>query len=93
MNIKDLTKLANLVLTKKQEEELEKSIPSVLEYMDQINKLDVDDIPETTRVSEEENVLREDIVTPSLSQKDALKNAKQTRDGFFVVPYVLEKES
>jgi aspartyl-tRNA(Asn)/glutamyl-tRNA(Gln) amidotransferase subunit C len=80
-------------LTKKQEEELEKSIPSVLEYMDQINKLDVDDIPETTRVSEEENVLREDIVTPSLSQKDALKNAKQTRDGFFVVPYVLEKES
>lgn len=92
IDVKKLAELANLALTRKQEENLEKSIPSVVEYMDEIKNLDVDDIPETTRVTEEENVLREDIVTPSLSQEDALKNAKNTRNGFFVVPAVLDKE-
>jgi aspartyl/glutamyl-tRNA(Asn/Gln) amidotransferase C subunit len=60
--------------------------------MDEIKNLDVDNIPETTRVTEEENIFREDVVEPSLSQADALKNAKNTRNGFFVVPYVFEKE-
>lgn len=93
IDVKKIAELANLTLTKEQEENLEKSIPSVVDYMDEIKNLDVDDIPETTRVTEEENVLREDIVTPSLSQKDALKNAKNTRNGFFVVPAVLDKEN
>lgn len=92
MNIKNLAKLANLTLTKKQEEDLEKSIPTVVDHMDEVKNLDVDDIPETTRVTEEENVLREDIVTPSFSQEEALKNAKNTRNGFFVVPAILDKE-
>lgn len=91
IDVKKLAELANLTLSKEQEENLEKSIPSVVDYMDEIKNLDVDDIPETTRVTEEENVLREDIVTPSLSQKDALKNAKSTRNGFFVVPAILDK--
>jgi len=92
IDVKNLAKLANLNLTKEQETDLEKSIPNVMDYMDQIKNLDVDNIPETTRVTEEENVLREDIVTPSLTQKEALSNAKNTKDGFFVVPYVFEKE-
>ena len=91
MNIKALAKLANLNLSKKQEEDLEKSIPIVASYMDEIKNLDVDDIAETTRVTEEENVSREDIVEPSLSQKDALKNAKKTHNGFFVVPAIFEE--
>jgi len=41
IDIKNLAKLANLTLTKEQEENLEKSIPSVMEYMDQIKNLDV----------------------------------------------------
>ena len=91
MNIKVLAKLANLNLSKKQEEDLEKSIPSVVDYMDEIKNLDVDDVTETTRVTEEENVLREDIVESSLSQEQALKNAKKTRNGFFVVPAIFEE--
>ncbi len=92
MKIKDLAKLANLNLTKDQENDLEKSIPKVITYMDEIKNLDVDNISETTRLTEEENIFREDIVEPSLSQEEALMNAKNTRDGFFVVPSVSEKE-
>lgn len=92
MNIKYLAKLANVIISQEEEKELEESIPSVITYMDEVKNLDVDSVPETNRVSEEKNVFREDIVEPSLSQEKALKNAKRTHNGFFVVPYVFEKE-
>lgn len=93
IDINNLAILANLPLTKKQKEDLAPSLPSIISYMDEIKQLDVDSIPETTRVTEEENVLREDIVTPSLSQEEALQNAKETHNGFFVVPAILDKEA
>ncbi|HEX8932058.1 MAG TPA: Asp-tRNA(Asn)/Glu-tRNA(Gln) amidotransferase subunit GatC [Patescibacteria group bacterium] len=91
MNVKNLAKLANLQLTSHQEENLNQSITAVIAYMDEIKNLDIDNITETTRTTEEENVLREDIVEPSLSQADALKNAKKTKNGFFVVPAIFEE--
>ena len=35
------------------------------------------------------NVLREDVVEPSLSQEDVLQNAAQTEDGFIKAPRVM----
>jgi aspartyl-tRNA(Asn)/glutamyl-tRNA(Gln) amidotransferase subunit C len=35
------------------------------------------------------NVLREDVVEPSLSQEDVLRNAAQTEDGFIKAPRVM----
>lgn len=92
INVKQLAKLANLTLSEKQLYDLEISIPSVVSYMDEIKNLNVDAIEETSRVTEESNVLREDIVTKSLSQEEALQNAKKTYKGFFVVPNVFEKK-
>ncbi len=92
VNVKHLAKLANVIVSDPQEEELEESITSVITYMDEVKNLDVDAIAETSRVTEEKNVFREDVVTPSLPQYKALKNAKRTHNGFFVVPYVFEKE-
>ena len=92
IDIKHLAQLANVQLSEKQEQVLEKSIPSIIEYMDEIRDLDVDAIPETSRVTEEINVFREDVIEPSFSQKEALKNAKKSHNGFFLVPAILEKE-
>lgn len=92
INIKHLATLANLVLSKKQEEQMEKSIPSVVSYMDEIKNLDLDNVSETNGVTEEENVFREDVAEPSLTQEDALKNAKKTHKGFFVVKAIFEEE-
>ena len=35
------------------------------------------------------DIWREDVVKPSLSQEEALMNAKNTYNGFFVVPVIL----
>lgn len=92
INVKQLAKLANLTLSEKQLHDLEESIPSVVSYMDEVKNLDVDSIEETSRVTEESNVLREDVITKSFSQEEALQNAKKTHKGFFVVPNVFEKK-
>src|SRR5260370_34315922 len=92
ISIDYLSKLANLKLSNEQKEVMEKSIPSVVEHMEEIKELDVANVSETNGVTEEENVWREDSVEVSLSQEEALSNAKKTYKGFFVVPSIFENK-
>lgn len=88
--IDSLSKLAKINLTKEQEEKYAGEFSSVMGYMEEIKNLNVDHIQETSRVAKEENVLREDVVKESLSQKEALKNSKDTNDGYFLVPAIFK---
>lgn len=90
--IDSLSKLAKINLTKEQEEKYAGEFTSVIGYMDEIKNLDVENIPETSRVSDEGNVLRKDEVKPSLSQKQALNNSKSTHNGYFLVPQILKED-
>ena len=92
ISIKNLAQLSNLDLSSTQSEAMEASIPSVVLTMEEIKNLPVPDVLATNGVGEEENVYREDVVEPSLSQEEALMNATNTHNGFFVVPYVFEEE-
>lgn len=90
--IDNLSKLAKINLTKEQEEKYAGEFTSVMGYMDEIKNLDVDKIQETSRIAKEENVLREDVVKQSLDQKEALKNSKNTNNGYFLVPQILKED-
>ena len=92
LTVTDLANLASVKLSEKQEKELETSITSVLNFMDEVKNLDVDNVTETSRVTEEENVFREDVATPSLPQETALQNAKTVNNGFFQVKGILDSE-
>ncbi|MCR4312996.1 MAG: Asp-tRNA(Asn)/Glu-tRNA(Gln) amidotransferase subunit GatC [Candidatus Roizmanbacteria bacterium] len=90
--IDSLSKLAKINLTKEQEEKYAGEFSSVMGYMEEIKNINVDHIQETSRVAKEENVLREDVVKESLSQKEALKNSKNTNDGYFLVPAIFKED-
>ena len=90
--IDSLAKLAKINLTKEEEERYTGEFSAVMGYMEEIKNLDVENIPETSRVSDEGNVLREDKVEPSLSQEQALKNSKNTHNGYFLVPQILKDD-
>jgi aspartyl-tRNA(Asn)/glutamyl-tRNA(Gln) amidotransferase subunit C len=77
--------LAHLTLTPEQLETQSQNLTAILDYMDRIKGLDLANIPATARVTDEQNVWREDQITPSLSQADALRGAKRTHQGYFVV--------
>ena len=70
---------------------MEESIPVVIDHMEEIKTLHIPKVIATNAVTEEVNIYREDIVEPSLTQEEALKNAQNTYNGFFVVPYVFEE--
>ncbi len=88
-----LARLAALNISEEDERKYEKQLTTIFEYMDQIKQLDLASVPETFRTTEEENVLRDDVVSPSLSQAEALRNAPNTHDGFFVVPAIMKDEN
>lgn len=90
--IDTLSKLAKINLTKEQEEKYAGEFSSVMNYMEEIKNLDVENIPETARVSDEGNILREDVIKPSLSQEQSLKNSKNTHNGYFLVPQILKED-
>lgn len=91
IDIKHIAKLANLSLTSEEEGKFEKQLEETLATISQLNEVNTDNVKITSQVTGLENVMDEDTAKPSLSQKDALSNAKNTHNGFFVVKAVLEE--
>lgn len=87
--IQDTAKLAQLPLDAAAAEALAKDFEDILGLMAEVQKLDVESVPETARLTDDENVWREDVVTESLTQTEALRNGK-ARDGYFEVPGILD---
>ena len=81
--------LARLELTDDDLERMRDQLSSILDHIAVLQHLDTDDIPPTAQVNPLINVMRDDVVTPSLSQEAALQNAPQSRNGFIEVRAVL----
>lgn len=91
INVKHVAELANIPLTDEETTVLEKELEATLERVDRLNEIDTSIVEGTNEVTKEENVMRDDEIRPSLSQEEALKNAKKTYNGFFVVPVIIEE--
>lgn len=86
-----VAKLANLPLTDEEKEKFEKQLSETLSYIEILKEIKTDKIPPTSHVTGLENVTRKDEPAPSLSQDEALQNAKSTHNGFFKVKAILEE--
>lgn len=91
-DIDHVAKLANLTLTDEEKTKFEKQLGETVEYIEGLSEINTEGIEPTSQVTGLENITREDEITPSLSQKDALKNAKSTHNGFFKVKGILNSE-
>ncbi len=84
-----IAKLANLILTEEEVEIFSRQLSETLQYLERLNELDTRETKPTFQTTGLKNVSREDEVKPSLTQEEALKNAKSTYKGFFKVKAVL----
>jgi aspartyl-tRNA(Asn)/glutamyl-tRNA(Gln) amidotransferase subunit C len=91
INVKHIAKLAEIPITGEEGKKLEKELEATLEHVDRLNEIDTANIEGTNEVVDSINVMRDDIITPSLSQEEALQNAKKTYNGLFVVPVIIEE--
>ena len=92
-DVKKLGRLSELEITEEQAKKMLGSIVSIVEHMSEIaNMKEIDDTPKTARIGQEKNIWRDDTVGESLSQSNALKNAKKTHNGYFVIPQLVEEK-
>lgn len=91
IDIAHFGKLANLPLKSNEQKSFEKQLSSILEHIEKLTEISTTNTEETSQVTGLTNVARNDEVTESLSQKEALSNAKNKDKGSFVVPVILEE--
>ena len=93
VSIEEVKKISKLAKLEFKDEELEKftsQMNEILDYMEQLNEINTDDIEPLYHVIELGNVLKDDEVEPSYSREEILKNAPVKSDGFIIVPRVIE---
>ncbi|WP_434522439.1 Asp-tRNA(Asn)/Glu-tRNA(Gln) amidotransferase subunit GatC [Halorubrum sp. AS12] len=81
--VRHVAELARVRLADDEVDEFAAQFGDILEYFEAL-----DEVPETDREEELVNVMRPDEIEEGLSQEEALANAEETEDGFFVGPKV-----
>jgi aspartyl-tRNA(Asn)/glutamyl-tRNA(Gln) amidotransferase subunit C len=89
---KKIGKLANLSLSPEEIEKFTPQLSETLNSVEVLNELPTKDVEGTFQVTGLVNIFREDKTEESFSQEEALSNAKNKHNGFFVVPYVFQDE-
>lgn len=84
-----LEKLGMIEIDESKKEEIKKNLSDILGFVDNISSLDLDDIK--LEAKDMKTPLREDIKEndSSISQS-VLKNAPDSKDGYFIVPKIIE---
>ncbi|MBU1000490.1 Asp-tRNA(Asn)/Glu-tRNA(Gln) amidotransferase subunit GatC [Patescibacteria group bacterium] len=77
--IKHVAKLANLPLSLKEENKYFDQLSKILGYVEQLSQINTLEVEPTFNTSGQSNVMREDKITTSLSQEEALFNAPQKK--------------
>jgi aspartyl-tRNA(Asn)/glutamyl-tRNA(Gln) amidotransferase subunit C len=88
-DVRHVAKLARLALDDGQLRRFTPQLESILEYVDKIRAVDVSGVEPMAHALPLANVLREDVVEPSLPIEEVLKNAPETDGRFFKVPKVI----
>ncbi len=90
-----IAQLARLSLTDDEILHYGEQMSAVLEYAARLDELDLAGIePSTQAITGQlvrQNVMRDDLIMPSLAPEDALFNAAATAEGQFLIQSVLEE--
>lgn len=89
-DIEHVAWLARLELADDEKGRLTDHLNEIISHFAKLQQLDTDQVEPTSHSIPVVNVFREDISAQSLSVKDAMSNAPEERDNYFVVPQVVE---
>lgn len=85
-----IAKLARISVTEADKEHYAKEISSILSWVEQLNEVNTDGVPQLTSVSDVTLPWRKDEVTEGNQPEAVVKNAPSSDYGCFVVPKVVE---
>ena len=88
--VRRVARLARIAVEERELEPLAGELNSILDWVEQLNEVDVDGVEPMTSVTPMALKRRQDEVTDGDRQGDVLQNAPDAREGFFTVPKVVE---
>ncbi|MGN0844495.1 MAG: Asp-tRNA(Asn)/Glu-tRNA(Gln) amidotransferase subunit GatC [Kiritimatiellia bacterium] len=90
IDIAHIAELAHFKLTPDELENLKKDLDSTIQYVQKLFELDVSNVEPTKFGQPVSNVLREDVVEPSLDHDTVIANAPDASDREFRMPKIVE---
>jgi aspartyl-tRNA(Asn)/glutamyl-tRNA(Gln) amidotransferase subunit C len=88
-DVAHIAHLARLTLTEEELDLFPGQLGSVLEHAKDMSALDLSSLAPTAHPFGLINVVRDDVVTPSLNRDEVLAQAPDAQDGRFAVPRIL----
>ena len=89
--VKKVAHLARLELNENEISNHAEQLENILEYIKQLEKIDTEDVPCTTRAIEVTNVLRKDEKKNSDCAEDLLELGPSIEDKYFKVPKIISE--
>lgn len=90
-DVQKIAALARLALSAEEEALYQEQLSAVLAYAARLNELDLTDVPPTSSAVALQNILRDDVVEPSLPIEDVLFNAADKSGDQFKIQPVLDE--
>lgn len=93
MDVRKVAELAHLEITEEEAAIYQPQMEQIVRYVEQLSELSLDGVEPMigglTEEGEQTDALRDDEVSPSFTQKEALAEAPAAAEGHFKVPKVL----
>lgn len=89
--VDEIAHLARLEFDEKSKPEILNDINRMLSFIDKLSELDTEKVEPLIYMTNERNVLREDLPETTVSQKEALKNAPKKDSDYFKAPKVIDQ--
>lgn len=89
--VRHVARLARLELADEEIAAYRRQLAKILEYVAQLEEVDVEGVRPLAQAGDFSNVFRPDEVRPTLPADAALQNAPEREGNFFVVPKVIEE--
>ena len=88
--LENLSKLSKIKIDDNLKDKLKEDLNLTMNMIDQINKIDCDQIEELSHPIKDNFNLREDVVCEDINRENLQKTSDKTEDGFYLVPKVIE---
>jgi aspartyl-tRNA(Asn)/glutamyl-tRNA(Gln) amidotransferase subunit C len=88
-DVEQVARLARLDFAPEEKLRLVEELNEVLQYMEQLNRVDTTNVEPLAQVIDPGSILREDRLVPGVTREEALKNAPSHSEEFFKVPKVI----
>ena len=88
--LENLSKLSKIKIDDILRDKLKEDLNLTMNMIDEINKIDCDQIEELSHPIKDNFNLREDVVCEDINRENLQKTSDKTEDGFYLVPKVIE---